>query len=209
MIPTKSLSNPFARAILTSCGLLLFSSILPAATITGGMTTVALDSGTLTTLESLFTIRTVPPTMITTSPAAGTVVNFPITGGDTTGGLIDHSGGLTLTGKATPMGVGTEVVTENYVINLNTSTLTSEVVVNGGTPMMNVPLFSIGAGDALTVSSTLAGALSSVYGVPNLTGAPVGTATVSPTTATPEPASFALLGGGLLAAFVSRKKKRA
>ena len=208
MIPTKSSSNTFARAILTSCGILLLSSMLPAATITGGMTTVTLDSGTLTTLESLFTIGTVPPTMITSS-AAGTVVNFPITGGDTATGMIDHSGGLTLTGKATPAGVGTEVITENYVINLNTLMLTSEVVVNGGTPMMNVPLFNIGAGDALTVNSTLAGALTSVFGVPNLTGAPVGTAKVSPTTATPEPASFALLGGGLLAAFAYRRSKKA
>lgn len=207
MIPTKSLAGIFPKAVVASCGIALFSSMLAAAPITGGMTTVALDSSTLATLESLFTIGTVPPTMLTT-PGDVPTVNFPITGGDTSTGIIDHSGGLTLTGEATPTGIGTEVWTANYVINLNTAMLTSEVSVNGGTPMMNVPLFDIGAGDVLTVDKALAGDLSTIFGLPNLTGATVGTATVSPSTATPEPASFALASAGLLAAllFAARKK---
>ncbi len=206
MIPKKSLVGLLPKTILAACGALIFSSVLPAATITGGMTTVALDSSTLATLESFFTIGTVPPTTLTSS-LGGTVATFPITGGDTTTGMIDHSGGLTLTGKSTPMGVGTEVWTANYVINLNTAMLTSEVSVNGGTPMMNVPLFDIGAGDVLTVDSALAGDLTSLFGLPNLTGTTIGTATVSPTTGTPEPASFALVGAGLLGAFAFLRKR--
>ena len=199
---------PIFRTALASCGVLLFSSVMSAAPITGGMTTVALDSTTLATLQSLFTIGAVLPTNLTMAGGIATV-NFPITGGDTSSGMIQHSGGLTLTGVSTPAGVGTELVTQNYLIDLNTSKLTSEVIVNGGTPLMDVPLFDIGSGDALTVDSTLASELVTLFGVPNLTGAPVGTATVSPsTTSTPEPVSFALVGAGLLVAFGLVRRKQ-
>ena len=200
---------PILRTGLASCSVLLFSSILSATPITGGMTTVALDSGTLATLQSLFTIGTVPPTMLT-MPEGVATVDFPITGGDTSTGMIQHSGGLSLTAVSTPSGVGTEVVTQNYLIDLNTNKLSAEVIVNGGTPLMNVPLFDIGAGDALTVDATLGSELVTLFGVPNLTGAAIGTATVSPSTSsTPEPASFALVGAGLLAAFSLIRSKHA
>ena len=206
MISTNSFAGAISKAIIASCGIAVFSSLLAAAPITGGVTSVALDSSTLATLEALFTIGTVPPTMLTT-PGGVPTVNFPITGGDTSTGIIDHSGGLTLTGKATPMGIGTEVWTANYVINLNTAILTSEVSVNGGTPILNVPLFDIGAGDVLTVDKAIAGDLSTIFGVPNLTGAIIGTATVSPSTAVPEPESFALAGLALLASLTLTRKK--
>ena len=193
--------------LLASCGVLICSAAMQAAPITGGMTTVALNSSTLATLQSLFTIGTVPPTALM-MPGGVATVNFPITGGDTSTGMIDHSGGLTLTGNSTPTGVGTMVTTENYVINLNSSLLSAEVLVSGGTPMMNVALFNVGTGGVLTVNSTLGTDLASIFGVPNLTGATIGTATVSPTTsATPELSSFALLGAGLLASlFVFRRR---
>ena len=193
---------------LALCGILILSSVAQAAPITGGTTTVAFDSSTLATLESLFTIGTVAPTALT-MPGGVATANFPITGGDTSTGLIDHSGGLTLTGKSTPMGVGTMVTTENYVIDLNSSTLSAEVLVNGGTPMMNVALFKVGSGGVLSVNPTLGGDLASIFGVPNLTGATIGTATVSPisSAATPEPSSFLLLGAGLIASMLAFRKK--
>jgi hypothetical protein len=185
MFMRKCSSALLSKGLLAACGTLIFSA-----------------------LQSLFSIGTVPPATLN-----GTTVTFPITGGDTSTGMITHSGGLTLTGTTTPMGVGTMVAAEDYVINLNSLVLSGNVSVNGGAPMMGVALFDIGSGDVLTVDSALAGALTSVFGVPNLAGATVGTATVSPITgggaATPEPASFALVGGGLLAAFQLLRKRRA
>ena len=83
---------------------------------------------------------------------------------------------------------------ENFVIDLNTMLLSGTVIANGGMPVMGVNLFNIGAGDTLTVNSALAGDLSAVFGVPDVTGATVGVATVSPvTSAVPEPAEAGLL----------------
>jgi hypothetical protein len=127
---------------------------------------------------------------------------FPITGGDTTTGIIDHAGGLSFT-------AGTKsAVIENFVIDLPMLSLSGEVIANGGTPMMNVPLFNIGTGNQLTISSSLAGDLTAVFGAPDLTGTPVGVATVSPITATPEPAAFALLLLGLPFALVLQRSRK-
>ena len=70
--------------------------------------------------------------------------------------------------------------------------LSGEVVANAGTPMMNVDLLNIGAGNTLAVNSTLVTDLSALFGVPELAGATVGVATVSPitTSAVPEPSTF-------------------
>lgn len=129
----------------------------------------------------------------------GSTATFPITGGDTTTGIIDHSGGLSFTNESNSATI------ENFVINLNTLSLSGEVIANGGTPTMNVNLFDIGSGDTLTINSALASDLSSVFGVPNLTGATVGVATVSPVTASPVPepstVAFLSLGAVLLARF--------
>ncbi len=206
MTRTKLFSSSLRKTLTAACGVFALSSMLNATPITGGVTTVSLSSSTLSLLQSLFTIGTVAPTMLTT-PGGVATVNFPITGGDTSTGIIDHSGGLTLTGVSTPSGVGTTVTTQNYVIDLNTAKLTSEVIVNSGAPLMNVPLFDIGAGNSLTVDSALAGELVTVFGVPNLVGATIGTATVSPlTSATPEPSSIALLALGIPAVWLLRKK---
>lgn len=167
------------------------------ATITGGTTSVALDSG----FVSVVTGAGITPAAVTPGMLSGTTATFPITGGDTMTGIINHSGGLSFTKGAD------SAVIENFVIDLNTMLLSGEVIANGGSPMMNVNLLNIGAGNTLTVNSTLASDLTAVFGVPDLTGATVGVATVSPITASPvpEPSALALLAlGGMILAGICR-----
>jgi len=165
-----------------------------AATIYGGTTTVALDSATVGALTGLgYTIAPVAPATV-----SGLDAVFPITGGDTAT-EITHSGGLAFTDN----GITTDIT--DFTINLSTDTITGNV--NGATGS-TTPFFDIGAGDVLTLDPTLAGALSSIYGIPNLTGATIGTATINAVT-TPEPASLSFAGIGMLAAaFLARRKAK-
>jgi hypothetical protein len=170
------------------------------ATITGGTTAVALNSTFVATLTG----AGISPAAIGPGMLTGTTATFPITGGDTTTGMILHSGGLSFT-----RGTNSAMI-ENFAIDLNTLLLNGEVIANGGTPTMNVNLFNIESGNTLTINSALASGLSAVFLVPNLTGAPGGVATVSPVTASPvpEPSALALLSlGGVLAAVLRRSSK--
>jgi hypothetical protein len=174
----------FTQAIFFTLFVLFAGSAQPAA-IVGGRTSVALNSS----FVGAVTGAGITPAAVAPGTLMGTTATFPITGGDTTTGIIDHSGGLSFT-------AGTHsAVIENFVIDLNTMLLSGEVIANGGIPAMGVHLFDIGSGDTLTIDSTLATDLSAVFGVPNLTGATVGVATVSPITgsAVPEPSTFGLL----------------
>jgi len=165
-----------------------------AETIYGGTTTVALDSATVGALVGLgFSIAPVAPATVN-----GLTAVFPITGGDTTTD-ITHSGGLAFTDA----GITTDI--SDFTINLSTDTITGNV--NSATGSTTT-FFDIGAGDVLTLDPTLAGALSSIYGIPNLTGATIGTATIDAVT-TPEPASLALAGLGMLAAgYLARRRAK-
>lgn len=184
--------------------LLLCTGSAQSATITGGMTSVALDSGLVATVTG----AGITPAAVSPGTLTGTTVTFPITGGDTTTGIIDHSGGLSFTQGSR------SAVLESFVIDLNTKLLSGEVIANGGTPTMGVDLFDIGAGDTLSINSALATDLSAVFGVPNLTGATVGVATVSPITASaaPEPSAISLfaLAAMILGAMrlVTRRRPR-
>lgn len=189
-------------AMFAISGPVLLSIPLCAAPVTGGMTTVSVDQSTLATLTGAgFTLAPVAPASVaSTSPLE---VSFPITGGNTTS-MIDHSGGLSLTES------GKTVTLANFIINVPENVLTGAVTVNNATTD-GVTLFNIGSGADLTISSALAGDLTSVYGLPDLTGANLGTAIVMATTgssATPEPASFALLGLGLFGAGIAARKIR-
>jgi hypothetical protein len=95
---------------------------------------------------------------------------------------------------------------EDFVINLSTDTITGNLVA-GQSIDMGFTFFDIGSGNSLTLDPALASALSSVYDIPNLSGAAIGTATVSPVL-TPEPATISLAAFGILAAGLIRRKRR-
>lgn len=190
------------HSVLFAAGVLLVSSaVMRADTLVGGETTVALNSSTVATLSSLFSIGVVPPATLN-----GLNAMFPITAATTT--TITHSGGLSFTGTHTPIGVGTTAAIENFVINLTSGTISGLVVINGTAMLPGVTLFDVGPGLSLTLDSQLAGDLSSVYGIPNLKGAPIGTATVN--AATPEPSTLSMLalGAASMGTMVRRRFKR-
>ncbi len=106
---------------------------------------------------------------------------FPIVGG-LRGGIIKHTGGLSLTADDTVLTL------TRYAIDSNTGQLIASASVNGA-EVGRVPLFDLGgappangcgATASLALSSDAAGALTAVFGAPDLTGADFGTACVAP-----------------------------
>lgn len=171
----------------------LLSAPAQAATIIGGATSVTLTAApTLTGLGLSFS------PFGTASAITGTggipIVTFLVTGGtvnDITGSaLIQHNGsGLRFTAPGKILTIG------DFLINTTTNVLTGTVVANGGSPLSNVPLFNIGNGLSLSLTSQAAGAFTAVFGAPNLTGAAIGTASTSfvTSTAVPEPAAWGMM----------------
>ncbi len=139
-------------------------------------------------------------------------VFFPITGGSTGpagNALIEHDGsGVSLTAGETTASVG------NFVIKTSAGTVFGDLFgVTTGSPL---PFFTFGEdtdlpGVELEFTSTLAGALTDVFGAPDLTGETFGYAVPSPTLApVPLPAGGLLLIGGLgMLGLVRRRNARA
>ncbi len=181
-----------------ACGVVAFGMTAKAdvMTITGGNTSVALDSATVTTLTS----AGVTLGLLGNASLSGLTATFPITGGsiDTAAmaATINHQGsGLSFTNAMGTLDL------ENFMVNVNLASSTGVLsgdAVFGGATAAGVPLFDIGSGLALTLTSEAAAALASDLGLPNLTGAPVGTASTSPVTS-PEPANLGLTALALIA----------
>lgn len=122
------------------------------------------------------------------------VVTFPITGGtiaSNVDALIEHDGsGLSFTAG------GNSLLLENFTINTATSSLFGQATANG-TLLGIVPIFNITPRLGLNLTSEAAGALTSLFNAPNLTGVEVGTAVVNPVAApVPEPATWLMLISG-------------
>jgi PEP-CTERM motif len=194
------------RMVVAAASLLapiLFTSPARAAAIIGGGTAVTLTAApTLAGLGLSFA-----PFGSASAVVNGGIptVTFLVTGGvvnDATGkAVIRHDGsGLNFTAAGKALSIG------DFVINTTTNVLTGKVV-TGGSTLLDVPLFNIGSGLSLTLTSQGAGAFTTVFGAPNLTGATIGTASTNIVTAVaaiPEPASwgmmllgFAVVGGAI------------
>ncbi len=182
----------FSQSFLLLGAISLFCSSAQATPVTGGTTSVALNSATVGALVGLgFSIAPVAPSTLTGLDAV-----FPITGGDTTSQIF-HSGGLAFTKS------GTTLDLTNFTINL----LNDTVFATANGSASQIAFLDLGAAGALTLDPVAAGALAATFGVPNLTGAAIGTATVSATLA-PEPATAGLASLTVLAfsAAVLRRK---
>ena len=155
-----------------------------AVTPTGkarGATTVTLDTATIGAVVGLgLTPAPVGPAVLGGDPLQA---SFPITGKFGKNDMVKHVGGLSLTDAK-----GTQLTLTNYWIDLGRGVLTAQAAVNG----MNqgrVDLFDLGTAPAqqgcaataeLTLDEQAAGALTAVFGAPDLTGADFGTACVAP-----------------------------
>lgn len=192
---------------LLAVSALALSPLVPAsaATIIGGATEVTLTSATtLTGLGLTFA----PYGTASVVPGSGDpVVSFLITGGsrnETTGDLlVRHDGsGLDFTAGGNSLRIG------DFLIDTTNSVVRGTAVANG-TSIGVVPLFDIASGLTLTLTSQAAGAFTSVFGAPDLTGATIGTADVSAVfSAVPEPANWALMIGGFVLAGTASRRKR-
>jgi hypothetical protein len=133
---------------------------------------------------------------------------FDITGGTIDGAgnaLIEHDGsGVELFALAQP-GISARVA--NFLIDTAAGTVSGNV--NGGAGA--TVLFTFGnvtaGGIELNISADLAGALTAVFGAPNLTGVQFGLANTAPS-AVPLPASALLLLAGLGALGAARSRRK-
>jgi hypothetical protein len=153
----------------------------------------------------------VGPASVGTSAGGNLLLGFPITGGtlDTTTGnaLVEHEGtGARLTGG------GTTVTAANFLIDTGLTTVFGDVDVNGSPFGDDLPLFRFGSetalpGIQLLISDTLAGALTQVFGAPDLGNAEFGYARPD-IAAVPLPAGAVLMLSALGALAVARRKRR-
>jgi hypothetical protein len=171
-----------AALAVTVAATLAFAASAPAAPL-GGKTVLAPEAATFDTLAGAGV--TVSPTGDASAGSRG--IAFPITGGrfdaDQVAGKVEHDGGLSFAGN------GTSLTLENFVVKVGAKNVIRAEVAGGG----HVRLADLDLdrakikqrGGKLVISNVdvlLAGraaaALSAVFGLPDLRGADLGTATV-------------------------------
>jgi hypothetical protein len=200
----------------------LHAAPVHALPIVGDQTIVLITAKPTLDAAGIF-VAAIPTAVLGTDLAGRTEALFPITGGDLSGlsGTIEHDGsGLLLSDGSTG------VALENFLIDMNTLQLLADVTVDG-TPSGNLALFDVsdclsflgGPGQCLdgdgsvivdgfklSLTSGAAAALTSAFGLPDLTGAQFGVADVD-VRLIPEPSTALLLGLGL-AAGAARLRQR-
>jgi len=204
-------SSVLATAALLALGTAV-SAHAQSLPITGGLTSVTLTAAPTLTAAGL-SVGPLGSALVSPGSAGIPIAFFPITGGSidtvTFAGSILHAGsGLSLASASAAVNL------TNFVINTTSGVLSGDVAV-GGSALGVVPLFDIGSSGvatspfSLALTSAAAGALSTVFGIPNLTGTVIGTANTIPiTSAVPEPATVAsmLAGLALMGGLIGRRR---
>ena len=157
----------------------------------GGTTTVNLDAAVV----SVLTGAGLSLSALGSGSIAGTSVTFPITGGsldtDSSMAMLFHNGsGLRFSSASAFLDLTDFIINANVTPGSESGTLTGDLM--GAVTASNFPLFSIGPGLELALTSETASGLSAVFGLPDLKATVIGTAAVNPT-AIPEPSTFAFL----------------
>lgn len=205
------LSPLFATAVLVAAALPL-SAHAQSLPIVGGFTAVTLTSAS-TLAGAGLSVGTLGSALFSPGSAGTPLVFFPVTGGTldtvTFAGSIEHVGsGLSLTGG------GTTLDLTSFTIDTVGGVLTGQAAV-GASALGAVPLFSlVPSGNlvspfSLRLTSSGAGALTALFGLPDLTGIEIGTANTLPiTSAVPEPSTYAIMLSGLaLLAWVAHRRR--
>lgn len=174
--------------------------------VTGGTTDV-----TLTAAPDLAALGlAAAPTGTATVALDGSGIptfTFPITGGsiDAFGNaLIFHDGsGILFSAGSNSLGIG------SFVIDTEALLVSGDVLANGA-DLGSVGLFTIGSGTSLSLTADAAGAFTSIFGAPDLTGLNVGYAQVNAQTApVPEPGTWMMMLAGLgVTGFALRRSRQ-
>ena len=185
-----------------------------ALPIVGGITGVTLTSAPTLTGAGV-SVGILGSAQFSPGSTGTPLVFFPVTGGSlntaTFAGSIEHDGsGLSLSSGGTTLNL------TDFVIDTVALTLTGQASV-GTTALGAVPLFNLSFGSNplspfnLALTSAGAGALTALFGLPDLTGLQIGTAATIPVTAVPEPATYATLLAGLALVgwLTARRRKQA
>lgn len=204
-------------------GALLAASPVRATPLDGDQTIVLLTSASLLSGAGI-TVGGLGSAVIALDIVGRPEAAFPITGGDLVGlaGTIEHDGsGLSLASGPNTLAL------ENFLIDTTTLQLFGDASLNGGA-LGNLALFDVDQctslvgtteqcvdgdgsilldGFKLSLTQGAAGALSQVFGLPDLTGAQIGVARID-VNFVPEPGTALLVGLGLVAA-ASRARMRA
>lgn len=208
----------FSKLItLAAAAFIALPTAASAAELVGGETRVQVTA-------DLAALGLTPGITGTASIVSGSplTVSFPVTGGaldPALSGFILHEGsGVSLTAGSNTLTLG------NFIIDTVSSRILGDAALNGAALADDLPLFTFDLttvtpaqltdlnSPALVLSFTAgaAGALTQVFGAPNLTGAEFGRAATAPVAAVPEPSTWAMMifGFALIGTAASRQRRR-
>lgn len=197
-----------ARKLLATAAFAAAAISAPAnaqQTVTGGTTDV-----TLTAAPDLAGLGlSAAPTGTATVAVNGSGIptfTFPITGGSINASgdaLFYHDGsGSLFTAGSNSLGIG------NFVIDTAALLVSGDVTANGS-GLGPVGLFTIGSGTSLLLTADAAGAFTTVFGAPDLTGVNVGFAQINAQTApVPEMGTWMLMLAGFSATGLALRRSR-